>query len=129
MKPEASFQPSAIRNAPEGILPAQEFFTEATDDYCIAPNLEPHPPLAAFQQAIKHMEQADDGTSVWCEIADVEDGVPICNALLIITSRPLESFTEFAAQFGADGVVRAGRRVRKQIQNLGRGNVWRIPWD
>ncbi len=118
---------SLNQNIPGGIIPAGRFFELATDDYCIAPNLEPHPPLGVFREAIAKIEQ--QGARVFCEVADIDDGAAICDALLIATDQPIDAFNEFAAEFGADGAQAGDGQSRKLMECLGRPNVWRIPWD
>ena len=114
-------------NASGGVIPVSRFFELATDDYCIAPNLEPHPTLDAFRIAIDAWTQ--DGARVFCEVADVDDGAALVDALLIATTKPLDAFAEFATKFGADGVQPANRKFKSEAKRMGLPNAWRIPWD
>jgi hypothetical protein len=112
------------------MLTLQEFFAKASDDYSIAPNLEPHPPLKSFLAALLQLEQLDDGTRVFMDICDEEDESPVADAVVIVTPRSSESFNRFAESFGADGIVPADETVIRRVGRVpAEFNVWHILWD
>ena len=111
------------------LMPAQEFFASVTDDYSIAPNLEPHPSLSAFHNALRGLEQSCDGTRVFMGLAD-EDGSLVATAIVIVSASPKEHFQHVADTFCADGVSTADERTIRRIGPVPKGfNVWHVAWD
>lgn len=112
------------------MLTPEQFFAPAKDDYCIAPNLEPHPPLRSFPEALNQIEQQNDGTKVFLDICDEEDGQPIANAVVVLTPRPQNDFESFARSIGTDGIREADEKTARRIGQVPMGfKVWRILWD
>lgn len=110
------------------LMSAQEFFGNVTDDYSIAPNLEPHPSLGSFRDAVLKLEQTPDGTRVLMDLADDEDLV--AEAIVIVSASPKEHFQHFAETFRADEVNAADERTIRRVGQVAQGfNVWRISWD
>jgi len=111
------------------LMPVQEFFTQATDDYCIAPNLEPHPSLESFRNALLMLEQANDGTRILIDFVDGEDEL-VADAIVIVTPRSFEEFQCFADSLGADGMIPADDKILRKVgQESNNFNVWHILWD
>jgi len=73
------------------LMPAQEFFAKVTDDYSIAHNLEPHPSLAVFREAVLDLEQSHAGTRVLMELVDEDDEL-VATAIVIVSPSPIEDF-------------------------------------
>lgn len=112
------------------MIPLQEFFSKAADDYSIAPNLEPHPTLESFRSALFQLEQPNDGTRVLMDVTEEEDEEPVAIGIAIITRRPRESFHDFAESFGTDGVVPADKKTILRVGEIPKGfSVWHLIWD
>lgn len=111
------------------LMPWREFFDKAPNDYSIAPNLEPHPSLVEFCDAMAELERSDEGTRILMHLVDDEDE-PVADGLVILTPRPREHFQSFVASFGADGVRAADENaIRKVGPFPSTFNVWYIGWD
>lgn len=112
------------------LMPLEEFLPKATDDYSIAPNLEPHPTLESFRKALRELERPHDGTSVLLDLAEDEDESPVAQGVVVVTPRPREAFESFAKAFNADGVYLADENTIRLVGVTAQGlNVWHIIWD
>lgn len=111
------------------LIPAVEFFQKVSDDYSIAPNLDPHPPLTAFREAILELERENDCTKVFMNIFDDEEEWGTDN-LVILSSKSEEHFHRFAEVFGADGVLPADEAIKRRLEQVPPGfQVWQVVWD
>ena len=110
------------------LMAAKEFFDKALDDYCFAPNLDPHPPLESFRTAVDDIVRCGD-TRVLMELVPEEEEL-VAQALVIVSRRTKESFAEMAKMLGADGVLAADERVTRLADPIPSGfNVWHLIWD
>lgn len=111
------------------LVPLQKFFANATDDYSIAPNLEPHPSLESFRAALLRLEEPTDGTRVFVDVCE-EDESLVADAIVIVTPRPCDHFHTFAQSYGADGVAPADEKTIRRVGRIPDGfKVWHILWD
>jgi len=112
------------------LMAVQDFFAKATDDYSIAPNLEPHPSLDSFRTALLPLEQSNDGTRVFMNVCDDADDMPVADSIVIVTPRPRDDFRRFAESFGADGIVAGDEKTIRRVGGIPDGfKVWHILWD
>jgi hypothetical protein len=110
------------------LMPASEFFEKALDDYSIAPNLDPHPPLESFREAVGEIERSGDA-QVFVELVPEAEEL-VAHALVIISQRTRESFVAMAESLRADGVCAAEERVARLAGPVPSGyNVWHLVWD
>jgi hypothetical protein len=111
------------------LMLAREFFDKVTDDYSIAPNIEPHPSLASFRDAVQELEQSNENTKVMMDLVE-DDEELVAEALVIVSPAPSERFQAFAAAFHADGVAPADEAIIRRVGQLPEGsNVWHVIWD
>jgi hypothetical protein len=112
------------------LMPMSEFFATADDDYCFAPNLEPHPTLESFRFALCELERANVGTKVLIALAEGDEEPPVADGVVIVTSKPSECFQGFSRDFGADGVIAADENTLRKVGRLSAGlRVWHVLWD
>lgn len=110
------------------LMPAGAFFEKAKDDYSIAPNLEPHPPLKSFRAAVQELEQSGDARVFVELVPEIEELA--AQALVIVSQRPREYFEGLAELFQADGVLAADERVTRLVSPVPTGfKVWHLVWD
>jgi hypothetical protein len=106
-----------------------EFFAIAHVDYCIFPNLEPHPPLAIIRTQLETLRDRPEVTDMLL-VTDDKDGDPVCTGAIVRTRSPQSEFTAFATSLGASGVLEASENERRQIRDLDEDEkVWHIIWD
>lgn len=111
------------------LMLARDFFEKATDDYSIAPNLEPHPSLGAFRAAVDELEQSNDGTRILMHLVE-EDEELVARAMVIVSPAPIDRFQRFAESFCADGVSPADEKTVRRVGRVPEGsNVWHVVWD
>jgi hypothetical protein len=109
------------------LLSSADFFARATDDYCIAPNLEPHPSLAEFRDALRLIEEVT-GATAYFDLLDDEELA--CDAIVIVAPEEHDDFRRFADRFGADGIIEADPNTTKKLGAAARNKkVFRITWD
>jgi hypothetical protein len=109
-------------------MPASEFFEKAEDDYSIAPNLEPHPPLESFRVAVQELEQSGDAR-VFVELVPENEELA-AQALVIVSQRPREHFEALAELLQADGVLAADERIIRLASPVPSDfKVWHLVWD
>ena len=109
------------------LLPAADFFARAKDDYCIAPNLEPHPSLEEFRDALRLIEEETDA-AVYFDL--LEDEELASDAIVIVALEEHHDFQRFAYRFGADGIIEADSNTTKKLGAIARNKrVFRIAWD
>lgn len=110
------------------LMSASEFFEKAEDDYSIAPNLKPHPPLESFRVAVEELEQSGDAR-VFVELVPENEEL-VAQALVIVSQRPREYFESLAVLFQADGVLAADERITRLASPVPNGfEVWHLVWD
>jgi hypothetical protein len=108
---------------------ANEFFDKASDDYSIAPNVEPHFSLASFHNAVVELERSNDNTRVLIDLVD-DDEELVAQSIVIVSQAPRERFESFAATFHADGVISADDNTLRRVGQVPEGfNVWCVVWD
>ena len=110
-------------------LSIEKFFAAATDDYCLAPNLMPHPPLQEMKDALLALRDERQVTDVLLKIVDFEDHDPISDAVIVRTTSAEASLEAFAERFGADGVIDAPDDVRRFFPEKGDQSTKLIIWD
>lgn len=109
------------------LLPAADFFARAKDDYCIAPNLEPHPSLAEFRDALRLIEE-ETGAACYFDLLDDEELAS--DAIVVVAPEEHDDFRRFANRFGADGIIKADSNTTKKLGAAARNKrVLRIVWD
>jgi hypothetical protein len=112
------------------MLRLQDFLTREPDDFSIAPNLYPHPSLDELKIALLPLEEANDGTEVFMDICEEDEGELVANGIVILTPRDMESFRQFVHSYRADGIVAADEATLRRIGNLPEGfKAWHILWD
>jgi hypothetical protein len=100
-----------------------------TDDHSIAPNLEPHPALELFQDAVRALERSEDGTRVLMDLVE-DDEELVAQAIVIVSPSSREHFQPFAESFRADGVIPADEKTIRRVGQIPEGfNVWCVIWD
>jgi hypothetical protein len=112
------------------LMTIEEFFAAANDDYCLFPNLEPHPTLSELREALIALRNRPEVGDIRLAITDIEDGIPVSDGLIIRTISPAADLTEFADSFRADGIVAAAENHVRQLPSLQPDeNAWHIIWD
>ena len=111
-------------------LSIEDFFAAASDDYCLAPNLMPHPSLREMREALIRLRNREKVLDVLLRIVEVEDdGTPISDAVIVRTEGLDPGPIEFAERFGADGVVEAPEEIVRGL-DMAKGQEARlIVWD
>lgn len=92
-----------------------EFFAHAQDDYEIAPNLEDHPGLDRFREALDSLEASMPNTQLFLRILDDDEMVAV--GVVVVTQQDIAILKEFADEFGADGVVKADDNVCRALEH------------
>jgi hypothetical protein len=111
------------------LMSFDEFFAKADDDYCLAPNLDPHPPLETLRRALSELSASDCNSTILFQVDD-DDGPPTCQEIIFVTSLPHTEINEFADSYGADGVIAADDNTLRMIGKIPpHCNVWKIVWD
>jgi hypothetical protein len=112
------------------LMTIEEFFAAANDDYCLFPNLEPHPRLSELREALVDLRNRPEVADVLVSIIEVEDGFPAADGLIVRTSSPTTEFEDFASTFRAVGIFAASENHVRQLRDLRSDeNVWHIFWD
>jgi len=88
-------------------LSIEAFFAIANDDYCFAPNLEPHPTLNEFREVLTNLHKQEGVIDVLLRIIEIEDGIPISDGIIVRArhTTPESIFADFAKRWSADGVI------------------------
>ena len=112
-------------------LTIEDFFASASDEYCLAPNLMPHPSLREMQEALVELRNGERVCDVLLRVVEVEnDGTPISDAVIVRTLGPDPGPAEFAERFGADGVIEAPEEVVRSLPVAEEGQQTKlIVWD
>ena len=73
------------------------------------------------------LEQPNDGTRIFVDICDEEDGLPVADAIVVVTPRARDDFQSFAKSFRADAVAAADEKTARRVGQIPHGfNVWHI---
>jgi hypothetical protein len=107
----------------------EEFFAVADDDYCFAPNLEPHPSLAVIREAIERLCSNESVVDILVEVVDLEDGVPTSDGIVVRSTSSNDFLQGFATTWGAELIEAPENTVRKLGATLPGQNVWKVIWD
>lgn len=111
-------------------LSIEDFFAAASDEYCLAPNLMPHPSLQEMEQALIQLRNRESVFDVLLRIVEVEgDGTPISDAVIVRMAGTDSAPAEFAARFGADGVIEAPEGVIPGLPMSEGQKTKLIVWD
>ena len=112
------------------LLTIEDFFRVATDDYCLASNLQPHPTAAEFRAALLELSQKQGVEQVLLDVVEFDGNVPLSDGVVLLTTLPAEAFQGFADRFRADGVITPDRHTLRRLgerpKNL---HAWKIVWD
>ena len=109
----------------------EAFFAVATDDYCLAPNLQPHPPLNDFRDALETLRGQKGVADVLLRVQEVENGVPTSDAVIVRVNpaAPESVLEDFARRWGADGVVEASLEIIRALPVADGVYAKMIVWD
>jgi hypothetical protein len=111
------------------LMPMHEFFATVTDDYSIAPNLDPHPTLAAFHAALCELEESHQDAKVLMQLVPEVDEL-VADGIVIVTTSATEAFSRFAEAFRSEAVVVADDATLRKVGPIPDGyNVWYIAFD
>jgi hypothetical protein len=112
------------------LLTIDDFFALAKDDHCLAPNLEPHPTAAQFQEALIQLRDKEGIRQVLLDVVEYDGDAPIADGIVVVTSLPAEAFQSFADLWHADGVITPDRQTLRRLpETQGDDNIWKIVWD
>jgi len=112
------------------LLTIEDFFRVAEDDYCLAPNLEPHPPADQFRQALVELREREGVAQVLVDVVEYDGDVPLADGVVLLTTLPAEAFHDFASSFRADGVITPDRHTLGRLGEIAKDHhVWKIVWD
>lgn len=109
----------------------EQFFNAVDDDYCFAPNLEPHPSLSEIKEALLNLQKTEGINDVYINILEIEDDIPVSNAVIIRANLlfPEKELEEFSKRFGADGVINADENTIKAFPKDENIKTKMIVWD
>ena len=111
------------------LMPANEFFEKADDNFCIAPNLEPHPSLDWFRDTFQRTVQFHDGTCIYLDLAEDEDEFVAIGAVLV-TTMSKDEVEHFAGSIKSDGFEPADEGTVRKVGEVQSGfRVWCTYWD
>lgn len=111
-------------------LSIEDFFAAARDEYCLAPNLMPHPSLEVMQRALVALRDSEGVTDVLLKVVEVEeDGTPVSDAVIVRYSDESPAIQAFAERFGADGVIDASEQIDRNLPVAEGLTTSVIVWD
>lgn len=119
------------------LVSLEDFFTENTDQFSIACNLEPHPGLKFFFDTLRHIRSRPDVQDVLVEIYEIEEAEkidekwPYVESIYILTSADRIIVEDWNNALMADGPCEGYKNdTTRSVPKLERGyKVWQIMWD
>jgi hypothetical protein len=112
------------------VIPAEQFFAQATRDECLAPNLSPHPTLEAFRAALSALERETPGTRIFFQLTDDFADAFAAEGLVIVSAAPSPTIDAFVTTFRVSSVRSADQRILRWIGATPAGfSVLQLTWD
>jgi len=114
-------------------LAVEDFFARTSDDYALAPNLEPHPPNPEFKTALTTLRAQPGVAEVLIpvdEFGEPEQELEPCSDRIFIIGAPDETtIADWANRLGAE-FYREERAGAEVPLNHSRGQpAWCLVWD
>ena len=121
------------RYAHVAYLGIEEFFSRATHDYCLAPNLEPHAPKAEFSRELLSLQALPGVARCIIPVIEFEQPAkeldPYSDRMFVVGEIDETVVEEWAAKLGAEHYreERAGAELPRDWSS---GQVaWCLVWD
>lgn len=107
-------------------LSIEDFFAAAKDEFCLAPNLEPHPTLEQMRNALLRLRAQPGIENVLLGVLEIEDDGPVSDTVIIRSHIPDIDVSEFVREFHAEGPLEAPDDVARLFPAL---HTRLIVWD
>lgn len=107
----------------------EQFFAAADSEYCLGPNVEPHPSLDQLRAILTALRSDPDVTCVMLRLCELEDNVPIADGVLIATSAPADRFQSYVESLHAEGIIEPDANDSHKMPPHQAAHVWMIVFD
>jgi hypothetical protein len=114
-------------------LSIEEFFAKCSSDYCLAPNLEPHPNNSDFKAALTRLSQLAGVNRCVIPVLEYEEPhqelEPYSDRVFVAGAVPVAVIADWAREFGAEFYPeqRPGAEIPREYSNDQPG--WLLVWD
>lgn len=112
------------------LLTVEEYFSQATDKYSFAPNLEPHPTLEEIKAALLELRESEGVIEVLISIAEYEEKEPVSTGIVVITESSSPSLEKLRDRLSATAVLEASSNtINKLNLSIENRRVQEVIWS